>query len=138
MLAFGFSSGLPYSLLIGTLTAWLGEVGIKLATIGIFSWIGLAYSFKFLWSPVVDRLHLPGFGRLGRRKSWIGFCQIIIGICLALLALTNPAYAIGNFVLIAFVAAIASASHDIAIDGWRIDQADEDAPIELLSAINQF
>jgi PAT family beta-lactamase induction signal transducer AmpG len=138
MLAFGFSSGLPYSLLIGTLTAWLGEVGIKLATIGIFSWIGLAYSFKFLWSPVVDRLHLPGFGRLGRRKSWIGLCQIVIGICLALLALTNPGHAIGNFVLIAFVAAIASASHDIAIDGWRIDQADEDAPIELLSAINQF
>jgi PAT family beta-lactamase induction signal transducer AmpG len=138
MLAFGFSSGLPFSLLVGTLTAWLGEVGVKLATIGIFSWIGLAYSFKFLWSPVVDRLRLPGFERLGRRKSWIGLGQTIIAICLALLALTNPALAIGNFVLIAFVAAIASASHDIAIDAWRIDQADEDAPIELLSAIYQF
>jgi PAT family beta-lactamase induction signal transducer AmpG len=138
MLAFGFSSGLPFSLLVGTLTAWLGEVGVKLATIGIFSWIGLAYSFKFLWSPVVDRLRLPGFERLGRRKSWIGLCQTIIAICLALLALTNPALAIGNFVLIAFIAAIASASHDIAIDAWRIDQADEDAPIELLSAVYQF
>lgn len=138
MLAFGFSSGLPFALLVGTLTAWLGEVGVKLATIGIFSWIGLAYSFKFLWSPVVDRLRLPGFERLGRRKSWIGLCQTIIGICLVLLALTNPALAIGNFVLIAFVAAIASASHDIAIDAWRIDQADEDAPIELLSAVYQF
>lgn len=138
MLAFGFSSGLPFSLLVGTLTAWLGEVGIKLATIGIFSWIGLAYSFKFLWSPVVDRLQLPGLERLGRRKSWIGLCQTIIAICLALLALTNPAFAIGSFVLVAFVAAIASASHDIAIDAWRIDQADEDAPIELLSAIYQF
>jgi len=138
MLAFGFSSGLPFSLLVGTLTAWLGEVGVKLATIGIFSWIGLAYSFKFLWSPVVDRLQLPGFERLGRRKSWIGLCQTIIAICLALLALTNPALAIGNFVLIAFVAAIASASHDIAIDAWRIDQADEAAPIELLSAVYQF
>ena len=138
MLAFGFSSGLPFSLLVGTLTAWLGEVGVKLATIGIFSWIGLAYSFKFLWSPVVDRLQLPGLERLGRRKSWIGLCQTIIAICLALLALTNPALAIGNFVLIAFVAAIASASHDIAIDAWRIDQADEAAPIELLSAVYQF
>ena len=59
-------------------------------------------------------------------------------MCLALLALTNPAVAIGNFVLIAFVAAIASASHDIAIDAWRIDQADEDTPIELLSAVYQF
>ena len=138
MLAFGFSSGLPFSLLVGTLTAWLGEVGVKLATIGIFSWIGLAYSFKFLWSPVVDRLQIPGLERLGRRKSWIALCQAIIAACLALLALTDPATAIGNFVLVAFVAALASASHDIAIDGWRIDQADEDAPIELLSAIYQF
>jgi PAT family beta-lactamase induction signal transducer AmpG len=138
MLAFGFSSGLPFSLLVGTLTAWLGEVGVKLATIGIFSWIGLAYSFKFLWSPVVDRVQIPGLERLGRRKSWIALCQAIIAACLALLALTDPATAIGNFVLVAFVAALASASHDIAIDGWRIDQADEDAPIELLSAIYQF
>ena len=138
MLAFGFSSGLPFSLLVGTLTAWLGEVGVKLATIGIFSWIGLAYSFKFLWSPVVDRVQLPLFGRLGRRKSWIALGQVVVGTCLALLALTNPALAIGNFVLIAFVAAIAAASHDIAIDAWRIDQADEAAPVELLSAIYQF
>jgi PAT family beta-lactamase induction signal transducer AmpG len=138
MLAFGFSSGLPFSLLVGTLTAWLGEVGVKLATIGIFSWIGLAYSFKFLWSPVVDRLQLPGLERFGRRKSWIALGQSVVAVCLALLALTDPATAIGNFVLIAFVAALASASHDIAIDGWRIDQADEDSPIELLSAIYQF
>ena len=138
MLAFGFSSGLPFSLLVGTLTAWLGEVGVKLATIGIFSWIGLAYSFQFLWSPVVDRVQIPGLERLGRRKSWIALCQVIIAACMGLLALTNPAAAIGNFVLIAFAAAIASSSHDIAINGWRIDQADEDAPIELLSAVYQF
>lgn len=138
MLAFGFSSGLPFSLLIGTLTAWLGEVGVSLATIGIFSWIGLAYSFQFLWSPVVDRLELPGLERIGRRKSWIALGQAVVAVCMALLALTNPAVAIGNFVLIAFVAAIASSSHDIAINGWRIDQADEETPIELLSALYQF
>ena len=60
MLAFGFSSGLPYALLIGTLNAWLGEAKINLATIGVLSWIGLSYSFKFLWSPVVDRLPAAG------------------------------------------------------------------------------
>ncbi|MGN6589075.1 MAG: AmpG family muropeptide MFS transporter [Sphingomicrobium sp.] len=138
MLAFGFSSGLPFALLVGTLTAWLGEVGVKLATIGIFSWIGLAYSFQFLWSPVVDRVQLPGLERLGRRKSWIVLGQAIIAICMFLLALTDPASNIGTFVLIAFVAAIASSSHDIAINGWRIDQADESAPLELLAALIQF
>src|SRR6476646_3470084 len=85
MLAFGFSSGLPFALLVGTLTAWLGEVGVKLATIGIFSWIGLAYSFQFLWSPVVDRVRLPGLERLGRRKSWIALGQGVIAVCVALL-----------------------------------------------------
>jgi len=138
MLAFGFSSGLPFSLLVGTLTAWLGEVGVKLATIGIFSWIGLAYSFQFLWSPVVDRVRLPVLDRLGHRKSWIALGQAIIAICMALLALTDPAAHIGSFVLIAFVAAIASSSHDIAINGWRIDQADEETPLELLAALYQF
>lgn len=138
MLAFGFSSGLPFSLLVGTLTAWLGEVGVKLATIGVFSWIGLAYSFQFLWSPVVDRVRLPVLERLGRRKSWIALGQAIIAMCMGLLALTDPSAHIGNFVLIAFIAAIASSSHDIAINGWRIDQADEDAPLELLAALIQF
>ena len=77
MLAFGFSSGLPFALLIGTLNAWLGEAKINLATIGVLSWIGLSYSFKFLWSPLVDRLQLPLLERLGRRKSWIVLCQAV-------------------------------------------------------------
>ena len=138
MLGLGFASGLPFALLVGTLNAWLGEVGVKLATIGVLSWIGLAYSFKFLWSPIVDRVKLPGLEQLGRRKSWILLCQLILVLAFGALALTNPATSIGQFALIAFVGAIASASQDIAIDGWRIDQADTDAPIELLSALNQF
>jgi PAT family beta-lactamase induction signal transducer AmpG len=138
MLAFGFSSGLPFALLVGTLTAWLGEVGVKLATIGVFSWIGLAYSFKFLWSPLVDRVRLPALDRLGRRKGWIALCQLVILAALAGLALTDPVASIGHFVGFAFLGALASATQDIAIDGWRIDVSGEDAPIELLSAINQF
>ena len=69
MLAFGFSSGLPFALLIGTLNAWLGDAKINLATIGVLSWIGLTYAFKFLWSPLVDRVHLPLLSQLGRRKG---------------------------------------------------------------------
>ena len=138
MLAFGFSSGLPYALLIGTLNAWLGEAKINLATIGVLSWIGLSYSFKFLWSPVVDRLKLPGLERAGRRKSWILLCQAIMILSFAGLAATNPATSIGTFAIFAVIAALGSATQDVAIDAWRIDVADEQTPVELLSAIYQF
>ncbi len=138
MLGFGFSSGLPYALLIGTLNAWLGEVKIDLATIGVLSWIGLSYSFKFLWSPLVDRFHLPLLDRLGRRKSWIFLCQLAMVLAFAGLAATDPVSSIGRFALFAFIAALASATQDVAVDAWRIDVADEKTPVELLSAIYQF
>jgi MFS transporter, PAT family, beta-lactamase induction signal transducer AmpG len=138
MLAFGFSSGLPFALLIGTLNAWLGEVGVNLATIGVLSWIGLAYAFKFLWSPMVDRLPLPVLDRLGRRKSWIALCQGLLIAGFAGLAATNPATNIGTFALFAVLAALASATQDIAVDAWRIDVADEETTVELLSSIYQF
>ena len=138
MLAFGFSSGLPYALLIGTLNAWLGEAKINLATIGVLSWIGLSYSFKFLWSPVVDRLKLPVLESIGRRKSWIVMCQTIMILSFAGLAATNPSTNIGTFAIFAVIAALASATQDVAVDAWRIDVADEQTPVELLSAIYQF
>lgn len=138
MLALGFSSGLPFALLVGTLTAWLGEVGIKMATIGVLSWIGLTYAFKFLWSPLVDRLQLPVLGKLGRRKSWIVLCQGLMIVALVGLVVTDPLQNIGTFALFAFLGSLGSATQDVAIDGWRIDVADEDAPVELLSAVNQL
>ncbi len=138
MLAFGFSSGLPFALLIGTLNAWLGEAGINLATIGVLSWIGLGYAFKFLWSPLVDRVKLPLLGELGRRKSWIVLCQA--GLIASFLGLgsTNPATNIGTFAIFAVIGAFSSATQDIAVDAWRIDVADEKTPVELLSAVYQF
>ena len=134
MLAFGFSSGLPYALLLGTLTAWLGEIHVAMATIGVLSWIGLAYSFKFLWSPLIDRLGLPG----GRRRGWILACQGVLVLALLGLALTDPLTALGRFALIALIAALASATQDVAIDAWRIDVADAAVPVELLSSLYQF
>ena len=138
MLAFGFSSGLPFALLIGTLNAWLGEAKINLATIGVLSWAGLSYSFKFLWSPLVDRLKLPVLEKIGRRKSWIVLCQAVLVASFAGLAATNPATNIGTFAVFAVIGALASATQDIAVDAWRIDVADERTPVELLSAIYQF
>ena len=138
MLAFGFSSGLPFALLIGTLNAWLGELKINLATIGVLSWIGLTYSFKFLWSPAVDRVALPGLAGLGRRKSWITACQTVLALSFFGLAVTDPVSNIGTFALIAFIGAFASATQDVAVDAWRIDVADEVTSVELLSAVYQF
>jgi PAT family beta-lactamase induction signal transducer AmpG len=138
MLAFGFSSGLPFALLIGTLNAWLGDSGVNLATIGVLSWIGLGYAFKFLWSPLVDRVKLPLLGELGRRKSWIVLCQSGLIISFIGLGLQNPATNIGTFAIFAVIGAFSSATQDIAVDAWRIDVADEQTPVELLSAVYQF
>ncbi|HEX5257336.1 MAG TPA: MFS transporter [Sphingomicrobium sp.] len=138
MLGFGFSSGLPFALLIGTLNAWLGDAKINLATIGVLSWIGLTYAFKFLWSPLVDRVHLPLLAQLGRRKSWILLCQAGLIISFIGLGMGNPAANIGTFAIFAVIGAVASATQDIAVDAWRIDVADERTPVELLSAVYQF
>jgi PAT family beta-lactamase induction signal transducer AmpG len=138
MLAFGFSAGLPNTLLIGTLNAWLGAWEISLATIGVISWIGLAYAFKFLWSPLVDRLGLPGLKRFGRRRSWLFLCQIVLVGAFFALSITDPRLTLGWFAVLAVIAAFASATQDVVIDAWRIDVADERAPVDILSAIYQF
>ena len=138
MLVFGFAAGLPYTLLIGTLNAWLGEWEIDLATIGVLSWIGLAYAFKFLWSPLVDRVRLPGLEKLGRRRSWLLLCQVLLTLTFFGLSLSDPRLALGSFALIAVIGAFSSATQDVVIDAWRIDVADEKAPVEILSSIYQF
>ena len=138
MLVFGFAAGLPYTLLIGTLNAWLGEWEIDLATIGVVSWIGLAYAFKFLWSPLVDRVRLPLLERFGRRRSWLFVCQLLLTFTFFALAMSDPRLALGWFALVAVIGAFASATQDVVIDAWRIDVADDRAPVEILSAIYQF
>lgn len=138
MLVFGLTSGLPNSLLLGTLNAWLGDSKVDLATIGILSWMGLAYAFKFLWSPLVDRVRLPGLEAIGRRRSWILLCQILLSIAFVILAMSDPVVAIGWFALVAVLAAFASATQDVVIDAWRIDVADERANVGILSSVYQL
>ena len=138
MLFFGFSAGLPYTLLLGTLNAWLGEAKVSLATIGILSWIGLAYAFKFLWSPLVDRIYPPVLSKLGRRRSWLMLCQIVLAITFVVLSRIDPVLSIGTFAIIAVIAAFFSATQDVVIDAWRIDVADNNTPVDVLSTIYQF
>lgn len=138
MFAFGLAAGLPFTLLLGTLNAWLAEAKINLATIGLLSWIGLIAAFKFLWSPVVDRLRLPLLERFGRRKSWLLLCQAVLVATFLTLSASDPATAIGWFALVAVIGAFAAATQDTVIDAWRIDVADDRATLGILSSIYQL
>jgi len=124
MLALGFSAGLPFLMIFGTLSVRLREAGIPVTTIGLFSWLALAYSLKFLWSPIVDAWDVPGLARLvGRRRAWMIVCQsaIVAGLIGACMSdpITSLAMTAGFTLLVAFGAA----TQDVVIDGWRIDAA---------------
>ncbi len=138
MLLFGFASGLPFALFLGTLFAWLTEAEVDLETMGIFSLIGLAYAFQFLWSPLIDKVDLPILRRLGKRKQWIVPMQLLLGAILVILSILEPRTQLGLFSLLAGIGAFASATQDIAINAWRIDVADERATIDILSTIYQM
>src|ERR687883_1960074 len=88
MLMLGFSSGLPFFLTGNTLGYWMRDEGTALSAIGFLSWVGLAYSFKFLWAPFIDRLDAPVFGRLGRRRGWMVVTQLLIAAGLIAIAAT--------------------------------------------------
>lgn len=138
MLLFGFASGLPFALFLGTLFAWLTEAEVDLETMGVFSLIGLAYAFQFIWSPLIDKANLPGLRRLGKRKQWIVPMQLLLGAILVTMAALDPRSQLGLFSLLAGIGALASATQDIAINAWRIDVADEKATLDILSTVYQM
>ncbi len=138
MLIFGFASGLPFALFLGTLFAWLTEAEVDLETMGVFSLIGLAYAFQFLWSPLIDKLDLPLLRKLGKRKQWIVPMQLLLGTILVTMSLLDPKSQLGMFSLLAGIGAFASATQDIAINAWRIDVADEVATLDILSTVYQM
>lgn len=122
MLFLGFSAGLPLLLVLGTLSFWLSEAGIARATIGHLSWVGLAYGFKFLWSPLVDRLPLPLLtARLGKRRAWLLLSQVCIALSLLGMANADPVVNLAHTVFFALAVAFASATQDIALDAYRIE-----------------
>ena len=121
----GFSGGLPFPLVYSTLTYWLAEADIVRSTISSFAWLGLAYSLKFLWSPLVDAVRLPVLSRLlGHRRSWLLLSQFCLVVGLSALAGIDPARDIGLFALVAVAVAFASATQDIVIDAFRIESAE--------------
>jgi PAT family beta-lactamase induction signal transducer AmpG len=127
MLPLGFSSGLPFLLVFSTLSAWLREAGISRTEIGLLSWLGFAYAWKFLWAPLVDRYDVPGLSRmLGRRRGWMALAQIAVALGLAAVALGDPARSLGLTIGAALLVAFASATQDVVVDGWRIDVAETD------------
>lgn len=125
MFALGFSSGLPFMLYFNTLSVWLRQNHLDRATIGMISWVGLTYSFKFLWAPIVDRLRLPLLGRaLGQRRSWMVLAQAGIAIGLIGIALTpDPIAQVPQVVVFALMVSFWAATQDIAIDAWRIESS---------------
>ena len=132
MLTLGFSAGLPLLLVLGTLSFWLREAGINRTTIGYLSWVGLAYAFKWVWSPLVDRLPLPWLTRrLGRRRSWLLLAQACIALGLLGMGWQDPQQALAPLVGCALLVAFGSATQDIALDAYRIESADMQAQAAL-------
>jgi PAT family beta-lactamase induction signal transducer AmpG len=124
MLFLGFSAGLPFMLVFSTLSAWLREVGVERATIGMLSWVGIIYTVKFFWAPVVDKLRLPVLHRLlGRRRSWMLLGQVGIAVGLLNMAQMSPVGHLAVVASLALLVAFSSATQDIAVDAWRIESA---------------
>ena len=120
ILLLGFSSGLPLALTGGTLQAWMTVEGVSLATIGIFTLVGVPYTWKFLWAPFMDR-YVPPF--LGRRRGWLVITQLAIAALIAGMAASNPREDLAWIALLAVLLAFTSASQDIVYDAYRTDIA---------------
>ncbi len=127
MLLLGFSAGLPFALVAGTLAAWMTRSGVSIREVGMFSWVGILYAFKFIWAPLVDQIHLPLLTRkLGRRRGWMLFAQAGVAAALVGMSLTDPAGQVITLAWLALAVAFFSATQDIAVDAWRIESAPTD------------
>ena len=125
LLALGFSAGVPLPLTAFTLRQWFAESGISLAAIGLTALIGLAYSLKFTWAPVLDHTAAPAFRGLGRRRGWLASIQPALALSILALGLTNPGVDATLTVAVAVAVAFLSASQDIVVDAYRIEVLEE-------------
>src|SRR3954454_11612037 len=123
MVLLGFSSGLPFFLSGNTLGYWLRDEGTTLAAIGFMSWVGLAYSLKFLWAPIIDRTDAPIVGRFGRRRGWMIVSQLCVAAGLVGLSLIGLTAGLAMLGIFAVIVAFSSSTQDIVVDAWRIEAA---------------
>ena len=135
----GISSGFPLTLLVATMTFWLAKVGIDTATIGFAVALGIPYTIKFLWAPLVDKLHLPFLTKtFGQRRGWLFFIQALLFVSVWQLGASNPQPGqLGTFAIWALITAFLSATQDIVIDAYRIEILDEEE-FAHGTATNQF
>lgn len=135
LLLLGFAAGLPLLLVFSTLSAWLRDAGVARSDIGFFAWVGITYSVKVIWAPVVDRVPFPLLtARLGRRRGWMLAAQLGIAAGLVAMALLGPEGDLALFALLAVLVAFASATQDIALDAFRIECAPADEQGALAAA----
>jgi len=138
MLALGFSSGLPFLLVGNTFGYWLRDEGTALTAIGFLSWVGIAYSLKFLWAPIIDRTLAPIAGKLGRRRGWMLLAQAFVCIALIGMGIAGTAHGLALLGILALIVAFSSSTQDIVIDAWRIEIADDADELGLLSSAYQL
>jgi PAT family beta-lactamase induction signal transducer AmpG len=121
MVGLGFSSGIPFLLVYVTQSAWLSEAKVPIGILGLMSELTLAYKFKFVWAPFLDRYDAPLFSRLlGRRRGWIVVSQISVMLALAGVAFGDPAHWLAWTIIFSLALGFAGATQDVVIDGWRI------------------
>jgi PAT family beta-lactamase induction signal transducer AmpG len=138
MLALGFSSGLPFLLVGNTFGYWLRDEGAALTAIGFLSWVGIAYSLKFLWAPIIDRTLAPVAGKLGRRRGWMLLAQLFVCAALIAMGIAGTSHGLVLLGMLALVVAFSSSTQDIVIDAWRIEIADDADELGLLSSAYQL
>jgi PAT family beta-lactamase induction signal transducer AmpG len=138
MLALGFSSGLPFLLVGNTFGYWLRDEGTALSAIGFLSWVGIAYSLKFLWAPILDRVGAPFLGFLGRRRGWMLLAQIFVALGLVAMGIAGTGHGLAALGALALVVAFSSSTQDIAIDAWRIEIAQDHEELGLLTSAYQL
>jgi PAT family beta-lactamase induction signal transducer AmpG len=135
MLALAFSTGLPFLLVFSTLSVRLRESGVPLSTIGLFSWLGLAYTLKFVWAPFVDSIDIPLLARrFGRRRAWMIASQLFVAAALVGSGMSDPKTGLAWTALFTILVAFGSATQDVVIDAWRIDAAPDERQGILVAA----